>query len=159
MRTALPYQNAYLQRQPPFVDDDDDLWTVTLNDIKVTNLTWDNSISFVDNQVGKVNSYDCAICGHKELLGAYLSLDNKHCFLCKYWLDMVNTPGSVVIDQVHYTIGAEAVGPMSCRGFGGHRYEILFNDGRQVATTNLWYQGAIPKQFQLAFPNTAKFKI
>lgn len=56
----------------------------------------------------------------------------------------------------HYWIGDENV--ECCRGFGGDKFVIRFKDGKEVTTTNLWYQGAIPKHFQKILPDNAVMK-
>jgi hypothetical protein len=64
----------------------------------------------------------------------------------------------VVVKGCHYIIGAEKpTTPRSWRGFGGDRYHIRFNDGREVVSTNLWCQGPIPAQFREQLPDNAEF--
>lgn len=63
---------------------------------------------------------------------------------------------AVMIDGVHYIIGPED--DKSCfKGFGGRHFEILFNDGFRIITTNLWCQGEPPFEWINKFPNNAHF--
>jgi hypothetical protein len=67
-----------------------------------------------------------------------------------------DNPRTARIDGVHYMVGDEKAGPFM-RGFGGSKFHITFNDGRQVTTTNLWCQGDIPKALRDKLPDNAVF--
>jgi hypothetical protein len=81
------------------------------------------------------------------------------CFTCNFWeekVQYVNDPNSVRVDGTHYFIGAENE-PAVFRGFGGRRFHVRFNDGREVITTNLWCQGTIAEEFRSKLPDNATF--
>lgn len=62
-----------------------------------------------------------------------------------------------MIDGTHYVICDED-SKSSFRGFGGAKFQIEFNDGTRVVTTNLWCQGE-PKGFwKQHFPDNARFE-
>ena len=82
------------------------------------------------------------------------------CFNCNFWREKVlmkDKPKVVRIKGSHYTIGAEEAPTGMFRGFGGRVFKILFDDGREVTTTNLWHQGIIPEHFKERLPDNAKF--
>ncbi len=60
------------------------------------------------------------------------------------------------VNGTHYIVGDEDA-PQSFRGFGGSLFLIQFDDGRRVATTNLWCQGEIPPALRDKLPDNAKF--
>lgn len=83
------------------------------------------------------------------------------CFTCNFWTNWVERDktdtNSVVVDGSHYHIADEHHAEFGFRGFGGARFKILFNDGREVVSTNLWHQGDIPEHFKSRIPNNAQF--
>lgn len=60
------------------------------------------------------------------------------------------------MDGEHYLICDEK-GSRGFRGFGGHRFDIEFFDGRRVSTTNLMHQGTVPAKWRERFPDNAQF--
>lgn len=67
-------------------------------------------------------------------------------------------PSHVVVNGEHYWIGPEDPSiKRSWRGFHGDRFNIKFNDGRTVTSTNLWCGGAIPAAFREQLPDNAEF--
>lgn len=70
--------------------------------------------------------------------------------------DTLRPKHSVAIIDGHHYIIEDEFSTSSFRGFGGRKFQILFDDGYSVATTNLWYQGEIPQEFGIK--NNAKFK-
>ena len=102
----------------------------------------------------------CEFCGktYKKNLtpDAYLG-DN--CFDCSFWLKKTclkpaDEARKAIIDGKHYMIGGEGY---LFRGNGGREFHILFNDGRDVRTMNLWEQGKIPEEFRSLLPDNAQF--
>jgi hypothetical protein len=95
----------------------------------------------------------CPTCG--EELGRFISdessmKENGECFECDLWrkrLKDLNKPETAIIDGTFYSIGNEDP-KIQCRGFGGARFQIEFNDGRRVVTTNLWCGGDISKYWR-----------
>jgi hypothetical protein len=82
----------------------------------------------------------------------------EECFDCNYWMKRVRGEygrTQTIVEGVMYQIGREdAVG---MRGFDGQNWNIKFNDGRIIHTTNLWYNGRIPKKFKDRLPDNAIF--
>lgn len=79
----------------------------------------------------------------------------------EYWSEHIADygPNSVIVDNTHYWIGEEPK-PGESRSFLGHagrEFKIRFNDGREVTTHNLWYQGPIPTRFRDRLQNNAEF--
>jgi hypothetical protein len=71
-------------------------------------------------------------------------------------VEIKDNPNVVRINGVHYFIGDEG-SKSSFRGFDGEKFRIKFNDGREVETTNLWYNGSIPKNYLKELPDNAIF--
>lgn len=65
-----------------------------------------------------------------------------------FWRERIEhpKPGAFVADGKHYTIGEDKGGPKEFRGFAGSEATVIYDDGRIVHTTNLWYQGSVPPQ-------------
>lgn len=85
------------------------------------------------------------------------------CFTCNFWEEWVerteveeDKPNIARINGNHYYIGDEN-SKSGFRGFGGTPHTIAFNDGREVRTTNLWYQGEVPERFRERLPDNATF--
>ena len=110
----------------------------------------------------------CKICG-EEFDSSYYYKDtekamNEHqmCFGCNFWREKIEQDAQqpphkvAIIDGVHYYIDDENV-VSKFRGFDGNKFEIHFNDGTKVTTTNLWCQGDIPPEWRQHFPDNAKF--
>ena len=85
----------------------------------------------------------------------------RMCFECIFWLDYIKVQGDpthVIANGCHYTILPDQ--PSGYRGFLGHggaEFSILFADGREVVTHNLWAQGSVPTRFRERMPNNAEF--
>lgn len=108
----------------------------------------------------------CTVCG-KEFDPSYnysekVMVEHQMCFTCNFWRKMLeqdkqSAPHEVVIvDGVHYIVGDEN-STSHFRGFGGRKFDIQFNDGTLVTTTNLWCQGDISPEWRDKFPDNAKF--
>ena len=83
----------------------------------------------------------------------------NYCFDCWFWLKKTclkpaDEARKAIIDGKHYMIGGEGY---LFRGNGGREFHILFHDGREVRTMNLWEQGEIPEEFRSLLPDNAKF--
>ena len=78
-----------------------------------------------------------------------------------FWEPMITNPDAVarrvVIDHVHYMLGANGARSHPRNGFAGRRHVIEFFDGRHVVTHDLWYQGPIPPVFWDRLPDNAKW--
>jgi hypothetical protein len=83
------------------------------------------------------------------------------CFLCSFWeqwveRDREGDENIVRVEGTHYHIGDEN-SRSGFRGFGGSRFHIRFDDGREVISTNLWHQGTIPDHYRARLPDNATF--
>jgi len=112
--------------------------------------------------------YTCWSCG---ALTCERSMSNRAdlvktglCFYCMVWFEnvaktMAKPERYVVAGGRLYAIGEEKPGtPDHCKGFGGRRHEIVFNDGRRVVSTNLWSMGEVPPEFRSRFSDNARFE-
>lgn len=108
-------------------------------------------------------TYKCIVCGKEfyksEYMSPYQNICSSECFSINYWNERIlnkNDPCSVIIAHTAYWIGDED--SKSCfRGFGGAKFRIKFFDGRYIETTNLWYNGDIPKKYWSKLPDNAEF--
>ena len=106
----------------------------------------------------------CEFCGkpyRKRLLPeAYLG---NHCHDCSFWLKKQylseeDKKRQTIVDGTHYMFMVSNKDEhLVFQGFGGREFHILFQDGRDVRTTNLWVQGKIPQEFRPLLPDNAKF--
>jgi len=108
----------------------------------------------------------CSVCGRLAPVSGFFKeiqtklRANKMCHSCDFWSGYVatkNNPLIARIDGKHYTIKENESGPEYCKGFSGRRFNIKWHDGRTRTTTNLWYQGHIPKHFKDELPDNAVF--
>ena len=87
--------------------------------------------------------------------------ERQLCFDCNFWQNQFTEDAELglhnwaVIDGSHYVILPE---DSKLKGFYGRTFNIIFNDGTEVTTHNLWHQGQIPSGYwTTVFPNNAKF--
>ena len=109
----------------------------------------------------------CKICGKSE--DTSRSYDGPEmekyqmCFECNFWRKRLEDDSkfpahkAVMIDGTHYIIGPEDSRD-HFRGFDGAKFQIEFNDGFRVITTNLWCQGEPKGYWKDKFPNNARFE-
>jgi predicted RNA-binding Zn-ribbon protein involved in translation (DUF1610 family) len=115
--------------------------------------------------VSRIGHFQCAECGKWESPARWLHGQQLKelglCHDCGFWTEKIqdaDEPNSVRIDGTCYWIGKEdSDEPHNWRGFGGHQFTIVFHDGRQVITTNLWCLGHIPERFRERLPDNAVF--
>ena len=99
----------------------------------------------------------CSICGREEDPSHWSNenemRENQMCFECNLWHERAEKFKTLpeheiaIIDGVYYSIDDEdSKSPF--RGFGGARFQIEFNDGYKVVSTNLWCGGDIPEIWQ-----------
>lgn len=84
--------------------------------------------------------------------------ENQLCFGCDHWARIETTkghPDRVIVDNHSYMIDRRE--DTAFKGFGGTKFIIKFNDGREAVSTNLWHQGEIPWNWQKRIPNNAVF--
>lgn len=81
------------------------------------------------------------------------------CFGCNHWYEKLSIKDHKNVARIggsHYQI--EPDNPKAAfQGFGGSKFTIRFNDGREVTTRNLWHQGEIPKWFRSRLTDNAVF--
>lgn len=103
----------------------------------------------------------CEFCGksyRKRLLPeAYFK---NNCFDCSFWLKKLhlskkNKKRQAIIDGHHYMICSDD--GYLFKGCGGRDFHIVFHDGRDVKTSNMWEQGRIPEEFRGLLPDNAEF--
>lgn len=78
------------------------------------------------------------------------------CQNCEFWTRIVSE-GAWVVGGEAFNVGDES-SRGGFRGFGGARFVLLHEDGRRVATTNLWCLGRVPAHFRDRLPNNATFE-
>lgn len=109
----------------------------------------------------------CKVCGAEIPENRYINnqelQEHQMCFSCNFWREMLekdaNRPPHTccMIDGTHYVIGPED-DSSQFRGFGGAKFQIIFDDGTKVDTTNLWCQGEPEDEYwKNKFPNNAHF--
>lgn len=110
----------------------------------------------------------CKICGEEFDSSNYLkdckeSMDsNQMCFTCNFWRERLEEDKTLpphtacMIDGTHYIVGNEN-DKSYFRGFGGAEFNIQFDDGVVIKTTNLWCQGEPKGYWKEKFPNNARF--
>ena len=92
----------------------------------------------------------CVVCGKKFKKGSqpYYGYGNdiscsEECFLKKFWVDALKT--GIIISGICYQIGNE--NERGFRGLDGRPYRIQLDNGDTYYTTNLWYNGKVPKEY------------
>ena len=105
--------------------------------------------------------YICEICGRefdkKHFSGKFENICGLgNCFHEKFWRIIADEKDEhVFINGGSYYIEDENKGGI--RGFDGRKFRIRKNDGTEIVTTNLWYQGQIPDNFKDILPDNAEF--
>lgn len=95
-----------------------------------------------------------------DFFGAAEYVSKKRCFTCHHFLSLIeNYPPlqRLVVEtkegtRNHYLVGEESAG---FKGFGGQRFQIFRPDNTEIISTNLWFQGEIPKYLWDHFPTSA----
>ena len=107
----------------------------------------------------------CRVCGSLEDPARWVNKDRlvkkQLCFECDFWDEIIpeyNKGNHFVTEKNEcYCIGNENSSD-HFRGFDGAKVTITFNDGKVVNSTNLWYRGIVPKQFQDTLKPNAKLE-
>ena len=108
----------------------------------------------------------CKICNKEEDPENWINgdsmIEHQLCFDCEFWrmqhqldVEQRGEHNWAVIDGCHYVIDPDT--DSYFQGFGGHEFQIQWDDGTIKTTKNLWHQGEIPKEWKSVFPNNAKF--
>lgn len=119
--------------------------------------------------MGKISGYlphTCKICGEwedNEFMDdvAKRLHEQALCHTCNFWLEKVEWRDNDRVVRYerddgtrhHMMIGAEDA--LGMRGFSGQRWVVHFLDGREVVSTNMWYQGEIPERWWDQLPVNA----
>ena len=104
---------------------------------------------------------NCIIC-NKEIEESEFTnaiLCSSECFHVNYWNEMIeikDNPRIARINKNQYYIGEETSNK-TFRGFSERKYIIRFYNGREIVSTNLWYNGEIPESHQELLPDNAEF--
>jgi len=104
---------------------------------------------------------NCIIC-NKEIKESEFTnaiLCSSECFLINHWNEMVEIKDNLNIARINgeqYYIGEETSNK-TFRGFSGRKHIIRFFDGREIISTNLWYNGEIPESHRKLLPDNAEF--
>ena len=93
-----------------------------------------------------------------------LSLERGWCFNCEFWERHIkeHDAGTAIIDGHRYhfdvSLPIKTARHQDSLGHAGRAFTIVFADGRQVTTNNLWAQGKIPERFRDRLPDNATFE-
>ena len=103
----------------------------------------------------------CVICNKEIEKSSYYDkiICSSECFMIDFWNEKVNDKNNINVVRAEgeqYYIGNEN-NNNSFRGFGGRKFVVKFFDGREVVSTNLWYNGAIPEDFKERLLDNAEF--
>ena len=110
-----------------------------------------------------LTSVKCRSCGYVELPWERNGeVTPDICGRCDFWMKLTEKyrtrNDSFVCNGTHYTIGQEFPrDARGFRGFGGAPHLILFDDGRQIFSTNVWTQGDVPKSLRYLARDNAEF--
>ena len=111
----------------------------------------------------------CEYCGKEYDIEEYddcnirnIMTENQICFYCAFWLEkfQLRDINTFIIGGVHYQ--GHKIDKSTTKGFigfGGRDFYIQFSDGRKEYYNNVWRQGDVPKECNLAtlFDDNAKF--
>lgn len=106
------------------------------------------------------NEYDIKEYGNCNI--KTLMKNNHICFHCAFWLEKFNLrdKNTFIIDGINYQgHKIDKNKTTGFIGFGGRDFYIQFLDGRKEHYNNVWSQGDVPKDGNLAtlFVDNAKF--
>lgn len=94
---------------------------------------------------------------------AMIAMTLQYCGECYFWHKfevLKATPEMARIGGKHYFIGPELSLdelPLKDRGMNGGKVIIRFFDGREVTSTNIWFQGLIPERWRIRLYDNAEF--
>jgi hypothetical protein len=153
-------------------------WICSICEKKANRLSHRNGKQYCDEClpeefVYRSPSMKCKHCGKRELFGSGSDRDVAEmrelemCFSCHHFWKLIpikDAPSTVRVKGANGRTGHYIIGPepdpnerTAFLGFGGSQFQIQFNDGRNVTTRNLWYQGEIPAHFDEQLPPNAVF--
>lgn len=111
----------------------------------------------------------CEFCGKEYDIEEYddcnirnIMEENQICFYCAFWYEKFNLRdiNTFIINGIHYQ--GHKIDKSTTNGFvgfGGRSFYVEFVDGRKEYYNNVWCQGDVPKECNLAtlFVDNAKF--
>jgi len=106
---------------------------------------------------------NCIICNKEIEESEYTNavLCSSECFHINHWNEMIknkDSPKIARINREQYYIEDEDKNILF-RGYSGRKFKIKFFDGREIISTNLWYNGEIPESHRELLPDNAEFII
>lgn len=93
----------------------------------------------------------CPVCGKEVEDMMYTEACSTACFRKAFWQEALDDTAIIINGNCYHIAPAQG----TFKGFGGGKFHIIFNDGREVITTNLWHNGAIPEEYKKE--NNARF--
>lgn len=115
-----------------------------------------------------MSHFKCKLCG-KDFIKSneyfYEPRDAEYCEDCRknhyediFWFQIIEEKDDhVFIDGCSYYVDDEQ-SKSYFRGFGGAKFIIkIFDTGKIIETTNLWFQGVIPEKYRDILKDTAEF--
>lgn len=106
--------------------------------------------------------YNCTCCGEEVDSVAYnapygpMMQERQWCFSCVHWEITVDRPEVFRIGRDLYTMGP-AKTPSQYNGMSGRWFHILFGDGTEVKTCDLWSGGTVPERWIPRIKRVAQF--
>jgi hypothetical protein len=112
-------------------------------------------------------SNTCEICG-REFNGIFFSApynhicNNSECFNEKFWRVKeeayeAGEPFIIIDGELYFNGGYTESSDKKMIGFGGRRFDIRMNNGKEIMTNNLWYNGKIPENHREKLADNATF--
>lgn len=89
-------------------------------------------------------------------------LKRHFCFSCTFWQEYVedkDNPRIARVDGKHYFVNKSKGGDTRFNGFGGSKFKVRWNDGREEESNDVWHQGTIPDRFRQDLPDNATFQM
>ena len=106
--------------------------------------------------------YTCSCCGgavdsvgYNAPYGPKMQ-ERQWCFSCVHWDITVDRPEVFRIGRELYSIGPAKV-PSNHNGMSGRWFHILFADGTDVKTCDLWSGGTVPERWISRIKRVAEF--
>lgn len=105
--------------------------------------------------------YVCACCGEEVDSDGYVDYGPKMkqkqwCFSCVHWDETVDRPNVFRIGNELYSLGPAKV-PSKYNGMSGRWFHIMFADGTDVKTCDLWSGGTVPERWISRIKRVAQF--
>jgi hypothetical protein len=95
---------------------------------------------------------------YNEQTGGRLLVPSRE-FMKSFWDEKIawkDDPETIRVNHCHYRIGPEDPNFYS-RGFGGAKFVFeRLDTGERIVSTNVWYQGEIPTDYDDILPDNAR---